>query len=172
MSADIHQVVRYNLDVARRVLLVFELKKRLDELPPGPLYRIRGLLSSRVDEVKFASLPLVLVFVASCLEYYLKEILKKATPINEREKVEFEFNKLIERFRSKIGDKLARDAHELRIKRNIILHDAGIIDDQALKEFEKIGLTGYSVGAKLVLSEDEVRRHIDTCEKITQEYFL
>jgi len=27
-------------------------------------------------------------------------------------------------------------------------------------------LTGYSVGAKLALSEDEVRGYIDVCEKI------
>lgn len=163
MSTDLRQVVKHNLDVARRILFVFEMKKRLDELPrifPRSLSPIRDFLSQRMDEVKDASLPLVLVFVASCLEHYLREKI----PIEKKEKLGFK--KLIERFRSSIGDKLAKDAHEMRIKRNIILHKAGVIDEKASKEFMKIGLTAYSVGDRLMLSEDEIRRYIDTCEKI------
>jgi hypothetical protein len=34
MSADLSQVVRDNLEVARRVLLVFELERTLDAIPP------------------------------------------------------------------------------------------------------------------------------------------
>ena len=76
------------------------------------------------------------------------------------------FKRLIEHWRSRIGDKLARDAHELRIKRNLILHNAGLIDEVASNEFKEIGLTMYQIGSRLILSEDEVRRHIDTCERI------
>ena len=167
MSADLRQVIGHNLDVARRVLFIFELKKTLDERPRiFQRFGIRESLSSRAEEIKDASLPLVLVFVASCLEHYLKEKI----PIEEREKLEKEgnlkFKKLIDHFRSSIGEKLAKDAHEMRIKRNTILHKAGVIDGQALKEFKEIGLTGYSIGAKLALSEDEVRGYIDVCEKI------
>jgi hypothetical protein len=168
MSADLRQVVRDNLEVARRVLLVFELKRRLDEIPPvlPRVSKIREFASSRVEEIKVASLPLVLVFVASCLEHYLRE----KVPIEEREKLEKEkklgFKDLIERFSSRMGEKLDLSAHEMRIKRNIILHKAGVIDNKALKDFEEKGLTGYSVGAKLALSEDEVRGYIDVCEKI------
>lgn len=168
MSVDPHQVVKHNLEVARRVLLIFELKKRLDEIPPilPRLSKIREFASSRVDEIKDASLPLVLVFVASCLEHYLR----KKFPMEERERLEKEgnlkFKKLINHFRSSIGEKQAKDAHEMRIKRNTILHKAGVIDGQALKEFKEIGLTGYSIGDKLTLSEDEVRGYIDVCEKI------
>jgi hypothetical protein len=158
---DLRQVVRDNLEVARRVLLVFELKRRLDEIPPvlQRVSKIREFASARVEEIKDASLPLVLVFVASCLEHYLRE----AAPADERKA---KFWKLIDHFSSRIGDKLALSAHEMRIKRNIILHNAGVIDNKALKDFEKKGLMGYSVGAKLTLSEDEVRGYIDVCEKI------
>jgi len=165
---DIRQVVKDNLDIARRVLFIFELKKRLDELPRilPRLSVIRDHLSQRADEIKNASLPLVLVFTASCLEHYLRE----KTPTEEKEKLrknnKLNFYNLIEHFRPKMGDKLTNDAHEIRIKRNVILHKAGIIDKQASEELKEIGLTGYSVGAKLTLTQDEVRRHIDTCEKI------
>jgi hypothetical protein len=169
MSAELHQVVRDNLEVARRVLRFFELKKLIDEIPSmgRPLLsKIRGSLSARVEEIRVASLPLVLVFVASCLEHYLREKI----PIKEREKLEKEkklgFEKLIERFSSRMGENLALSVHEMRIKRNVILHKAGVIDNKALKDFEEKGLMGYSVGAKLVLSEDEVRGYIDVCEKI------
>jgi hypothetical protein len=168
MSADLRQVVRDNLEVARRVLLVFELKRRLDEIPPvlPRVSKIREFASSRVEEIKVASLPLVLVFVASCLEHYLRE----KVPIEEREKLEKEkklgFKDLIERFSSRMGEKLALSAHEMRIKRNTILHKVRVIDGQALKEFKEIGLTGYSIGDKLALSEDEVRGYIDVCDKI------
>lgn len=159
MSADLRRVVGHNLDVARRVLLVSELKKRSDDIPSilPLLDGIRGFLRRGADEVKDASLPLILVFVASCLEHYL------------REKIHVEklgLKSLIVRFHPSIGDNLARDAHEIRIKRDVILRNAGTIDEQASKEFEEIGLTGYPAGAKLVLSEDEVRRYIDVCEKI------
>ena len=157
MSADLSQVVRDNLEVARRVLLVFELERTLDVIPP---ILPKVLASSRVEKIKDASLPLVLFFVASCLEHYLRE----KVPNEEREKLGFE--KLIERFSSRIGEKLTLSAHEIRIKRNIILHNAGVIDHQASKEFNEKGLTGYSIGTKLVLSEDEVKGYIDVCEKI------
>jgi hypothetical protein len=70
MSADLSQVVRDNLEVARRVLLVFELERTLDAIPP---ILPKVLASSRVEKIKDASLPLVLFFVASCLEHYLRE---------------------------------------------------------------------------------------------------
>jgi len=83
MTAEPRQVIKQNLEIARRILFIFEIKRRLDELPPifgGILSEIRRTLSSRVDDIKVASLPLVLVFVASCLENYLKEI----TPAKKR----------------------------------------------------------------------------------------
>ena len=159
MSSSQRDVTKQNLDIARNLLLIFELKEKLDEIPRifgGPLSEIRDFLSDRADKIKVATLPLTLVFIASCLENYLRSI---------KPGVKY-FKDLIKHYRRKLGDKLTKDAHEIRIKRNVILHHAGVVDKNAEKEFEEIGLTMYSEGSKLALNKDQIRGYISAIESI------
>ena len=156
-----YDTFKSNLEYAERILLIAEVKKRLDEVPrlfPGtPLEQIRDFLSERANEIFDIAKPLLLVFVTACLEYYL-------TSVGERKTLA----RMIDRWRKVAGDKLTKDVHEMRIKRNIIIHNAQIVGENAIKEFRKYSIEGYSECARLKLDIGEVREFLSEARKFVE----
>ncbi|MCD6089852.1 hypothetical protein J7K07_09090 [Candidatus Bathyarchaeota archaeon] len=151
-------VVENNLRIARKALLVFKAQEDLDRLPSlGLLGGLGGPIKAKLSEAKESVLSIVLTFITFCLEHYLR----KATGDNEGR-----LEDLIDMCKDKIGEKLWRDAHEMRVKRDVIIHNAGIIDAEAKKELRVMRSTTLDEGEKLSLTLKDVERYINTVNQI------
>ena len=156
----VYEIFKKNLELAERILFITEIKGRLDEFPrvfSGPLGQIRDFLSGRADEVFDVAKPLLLVFTTSCLEHYLKSVREKKN-----------LAQMIDDWKDVAGDRLARDMHEMRIKRNIIIHNAQLIDEKKERALKKYGIKGYSRGERLELSIGEVREFLSEAKKFVE----
>jgi len=125
----------------------------LQELRPVP--RIRGL----VDQTIIIALPLLLVYSISCLEHFLSTI---KTPKKLWE--------MIEDWRYKVGEELTRKVHEIRIKRNIIIHSPNQrVDEKSLNNFIHHQITGYKINQVLELTPEGVKYDLDILKKFSKK---
>lgn len=123
-----YEIFNENIDRAERILLTFEVKKRLDEFPRllrqiPPAYELRNFLSERVDQIIDVAKPLLLVFANTCLEHYLESV-------GEKKKLVY----MIDDWKVEAGEKLVMEVHEIRKKRNIIVHNAQHIPELGIGE--------------------------------------
>jgi hypothetical protein len=160
-----------NISQAEKILNVIKIKEEIQPLRNLKLHReairpVRDLLARTrpasspiaqiarlVDETVEIALPLLIVFSVSCLEHFLKEIRK-----NDNDNL----SEMIEDFRQEAEIDLVRDVHEIRIKRNIIIHSPQHrVGNRNLREFLKYQIEGYSLGMKLRLGVNQVKEDLN-----------
>ena len=155
------QLFNESLELVKGVLLAVEVKEKLDSLGPvfpGPIVpRIKQMVSERIDRVIEAAKPLLIVYVTACLEHYLSNVGEKQRLAD-----------MIERWRKVAGDRLATDMHEMRIIRNVIIHNAQVVDDEAFEDFRRHGIIGYKLGERLELSVDKVREFMSEAKEFAE----
>lgn len=154
-----YETFKKNLAQAEGILFLFEVKSKLDVLPrilkkpilpflekpiPGI---IRDFLSEKGERVIDAVKPLMMVFLASCLEEYLKGVGKEDKLV-----------RMIKNWEEKVGKELTRRMHEVRIKRNVVVHNAGRLGGNNIRDFNTHGIdTLYREGEELELDVNELR---------------
>lgn len=157
-----------NIDKAMNILNVIKIREELQPLKKRLIFPRQRPIVTRiadinpegrilttlrlVDETVEIALPLLLVFSVSCLEHYLKQVSSSDQNLC----------KLIQLWEWKVGTELIQNIHEIRIKRNIIMHSPERkIDPKAEKEAKEHGITGYTQGTLLKLNVDQVKKDID-----------
>lgn len=157
-----------NVDQAEDILNVVKIREEIQPLKnlkflPEAIRPVRDLLvrtrptssliaqiTKLVDETIEIAIPLLVVFSVSCLEHFLKEIGKKGP-----------LSKMINDCRQKAGIDLTRDIHEIRIKRNIFVHNPNHrIEKRNLDDFLAHQIKGYSLGLTLKLDANKVKRDL------------
>jgi hypothetical protein len=160
-----------NISQAEKILSVIKIKEEIQplrnlKLHPEAIRPVRDLLARTrpasspiaqiarlVDETVEIALPLLIVFSVSCLEHFLKEIRKNGNG---------NLSEMIEDFRQEAEIDLVRDVHEIRIKRNIIIHSPQHrVGNRNLRDFLKYQIEGYSLGMKLKLSLNQVKEDLN-----------
>lgn len=117
--------------------------------------RIRDL----VDQTIEIASPLLLVFSVSCLEHFLSTVV---TADN--------LSKMIDACKPKVGEELTRKVHEIRIKRNIIIHSPGHqIRSRHLKDFARCRILGYQIGQQIELTPEDVKEDLKTLREFVEK---
>lgn len=156
-----------NIDRAKNILNVVKIREELQPLRKrlvfpkqrpivtmiaeiNPEGRIATTLRL-VDETVEIALPLLFVFSVSCLEHYLAQLRPSLSNLAQ----------MIQHWEPKVGTKLTRDIHEIRIKRNIIVHSPERkIDQKAEDDAKRHRITGYRQGMPLKLNVEQVRKNL------------
>lgn len=149
-----------NIHIAENILNVVKIREVLQPLKRRPIFtRIaeinpQGMIGTTlklVDETVEIAVPLLLVFSVSCLEHYLAQVGPRIRDLALK----------IQHWEPKAGMRPTRDIHEIRIKRNIIMHSPERkIDRKAEEDAKKRGITGYRQGMPLKLDVEHVRKDL------------
>lgn len=168
----------HELDIARNLLLVEQIKERRDERRSRRLIAkirdkrgpIRLAIKKFMDEIYNVSLPLILVFYVSSLENFLRRIwLLKIGPIDKNTWYIFsnpkEFAKEIRRrLKVEIGD-IVFKANAVVMKRHLIVHKNKMVDQKAIEVFREAGMFDIQLHQKLNLTVEDVTKDIKTIQK-------
>ena len=133
-----------------------------DEVGP-----VRRAVKEFTDKLYNVSLPLLLVFSVSCLEKFLRRLwlLKFGSIDKKMWRIFNELKDFAKEVRRRYGVEVGESTFKARAvvaKRNIILHNNGIVDQKALEAFIEAGKQDSQLGQRLKLSVEEVRRDINT----------
>ena len=149
-----------NIDRAENILNIIKIREVIQPLKRRPiLARIaevnpEGIIAAAtelVDESVEIALPLLLVFSVSCLEHYLKQV-----------GPEDKLKPMIRHWDGTVETRLTQDAHDIRIKRNIIVHSfERKVNKQAEWDAKDCGITCYTQGMTLQLDIEKVREDLD-----------
>ena len=120
--------------------------------------RMRSLVEQTID----IALPLLLVFSVSCLEHFLSTCVRKK-----------KLYKMIDDCEFKVGKRLTRKIHQIRIKRNIIIHSPEQrTEKRNLNDFILHQITGYKLNQILKLTPEDVKSDLNTLRKFAEQIAL
>jgi len=153
------------LDIIRiRELLTpfHRLKENLPLLQELGLQELRVIpkVRSLVDQTIDIALPLLLVYSVSCLDFFLSTSTQK----------KLNLKKMIDEHESKVGRELTQKIHEIRIKRNIVIHShEQSVDQIALKELNEKQIMGYKLNQTLRLTPEDIKDDLNSLRKIAEK---
>ncbi|MEM2010141.1 MAG: hypothetical protein QXW60_00010 [Nitrososphaerota archaeon] len=139
-----------------------------DEIRP-----IRRIVKEYSDQIYGVGLPLIIVYAASCLELFLRDIWEEYIgPIDKKYRSIFsnpkEFNKKIGQ---KIKDDVVVQANMVAQIRHTIIHRGGIVDKDALCAFRKAGVEEIIEGMKLEFTADKVEKYLNILLQYANEVY-
>lgn len=165
-----------NVDRAEKILNVIRIREEIQPLKnlkfrPIRITLVRDFLvrtrpsssliaqiTKLVDETIEIAIPLLIVFSVSCLERFLREIGMKGA-----------LSKMIDDCRQKAGISLTRQVHEIRIKRNIFVHNINHkIEKRNFDDFSAHQIKGYSLGLTLKLDVNLVKKDLSILREFVQ----
>ena len=150
---------------AEKILDIIELRELLTPFrrlrKKSPLLQELRLIPKvriLVDQTIDIALPLLLVYSVSCLEHFLSTFTRK------------KLSKMISNHESKVGKRLTRKIHEIRIKRNIVIHNyEQCIDQKALKDLNRHQIRGYKLGQILKLTPRDIKVDLNDLRKFAEK---
>ena len=148
------------IELRESLTLLHKFRKNLPILQGLWVQKFRPIreMRSLVDQTINIALPLLLVYSVSCLEYFLSTSKQK----NLRE--------MISNCESKAGENLTRKIHEVRIKRNIVIHShEQRLSQRALKDLNHHHITGYKLGQILELTPESVKVDLNSLRKFAEK---
>jgi len=178
LSEESFEVVWREFEQEIRLVMDFlkfaELKELLEWFrsltPPVKIWvevgPFRRAIKEFSDKLYSVSLPLLLVFCVSCFEKFLRRLwLLKFGSIDSGMWRKFSDPKeLAKEIKRRCGVEIGESTFKARVvvaKRNIILHNGGVVDDKALQAFMESGENNFQLGQRLRLSTEEVKRDIE-----------
>ena len=171
LCQEIWRTFEKNMRLAEKFVLIAKAREwRMLIRQYRPLATLRdqfGPLRKFLAEAYRVGLPQVLVFAVTCYEACLKgiyevlkgEVVKEAflDPIKVKER----YRKVLNEDPLAGADRLVVDTRAVILKRNVIVHRAGVIDEKAEEDFKKLGLPQYRAGQEIELNAEEVKRDLN-----------
>jgi len=154
------------IDHAEKILEIIELRELLTPFhrlrKDSILHELRPIprMRSLVDQTIEVALPLLLVYSVSCLEHFLSTSAPNKPYLST----------MIRKHASKVDRELTQKAHEIRIKRNIVIHSyEQRVDQQALKELNENQITGYKLDEILRLTPEIIKADLNSLREFAEK---